>query len=106
MGPHLGGRGGGDGKHSSHPLARLLSSSGSAICEIVMWHPIDTATKRIITHPERLLTANGLSLEAKIGRMHRVVFREKTNARPLQKFKSLFPGERVSGAGAVPRRPL
>jgi hypothetical protein len=33
----LGGRG--DSKHSSHPLARLISSSSSALVELAIFHP-------------------------------------------------------------------
>jgi hypothetical protein len=63
-----------DAKHSSHPLARLVGSSSSALFELIIFHPIDTAAKRIITHQGRLLTAEGLSLSSKFSKMGAVVF--------------------------------
>lgn len=36
----LGGRGGVDGKHSTHPVARLVSSSSSALIELAVFHPV------------------------------------------------------------------
>lgn len=61
-------------KHSSHPLSRLVGSSSSALFELIIFHPIDTAAKRIITHQGRLLTAEGLSLSSKFSKMGAVVF--------------------------------
>lgn len=41
MAPLGGGRGGGhDGKHSTHPVARLVSSSSSALVELLVFHPV------------------------------------------------------------------
>lgn len=45
-----------------------------------------------MTHEGRLLTAEGLSLSGKIGKMRAVVFRDQLQASPAQKFRSLFPG--------------
>jgi hypothetical protein len=72
--PHLGGGSREGTKHSSHPLARLVGSSSSALFELIIFHPIDTAAKRIITHQGRLLTAEGLSLSSKFSKMGAVVF--------------------------------
>lgn len=77
---------------SHHPLARFMGSSSSALFELVIFQPLDTCCKRIITHQGRLLTAEGLSLTAKYGKIRSVVFREKLHSGPIDKLRSLYAG--------------
>jgi len=86
-------RGGPDsGKSSHHPIARLVGSSSSALFELLIFQPLDTCCKRIITYQGRLLTAEGLSLSDKYNKMRSVVFQEKLNSGPVDKLRSLYAG--------------
>ncbi|SPO31014.1 probable GGC1 - Protein of the mitochondrial carrier family (MCF) [Ustilago trichophora] len=60
--------------------ARLLGSGLSGIAELLVFHPVDTVAKRLMSNK-----ISGLS-------MSQVVFKDKANANFSTKFLSLFPG--------------
>ncbi|GAA5821537.1 hypothetical protein JCM3770_000860 [Rhodotorula araucariae] len=67
------------GGKDSH-AARILGSGFSGIAELIIFHPVDTVAKRLMS--------NKVSGKP----MMEIVFREHANARAGQKFLSLFPG--------------
>ncbi|GAA6005857.1 hypothetical protein JCM11491_004035 [Sporobolomyces phaffii] len=68
----------GNGKDSH--AARILGSGTSGIAELIIFHPVDTVAKRLMS--------NKVSGKA----ITEIVFREHAKAAPGQKFLSLFPG--------------
>merc|ERR1712230_261991 len=67
------------GGKDSH-AARILGSGTSGIAELIIFHPVDTVAKRLMSNK---VTGKP---------MMEIVFREHANARAGQKFLSLFPG--------------
>lgn len=67
------------GGKDSH-AARILGSGTAGIAELMIFHPVDTVAKRLMSNK-----VSGKPLME-------VVFREHANARAGQKFLSLFPG--------------
>merc|ERR1712230_144830 len=67
------------GGKDSH-AARILGSGTSGIAELIIFHPVDTVAKRLMSNK---VTGKPLM---------EVVFREHANAKAGQKFLSLFPG--------------
>ncbi|SYW81330.1 putative GGC1 - Protein of the mitochondrial carrier family (MCF) [Ustilago hordei] len=60
--------------------ARLLGSGLSGIAELLVFHPVDTVAKRLMSNK-----TTGLS-------MTQIVFKDKASANVSTKFLSLFPG--------------
>jgi len=68
------------GKQRESAQARLLGSGTSGIAELIVFHPVDTVAKRLMS--------NKVSGAA----MAEVVFKDKARAPLGAKFVSLFPG--------------
>ncbi|GAA5857913.1 hypothetical protein JCM8547_006619 [Rhodosporidiobolus lusitaniae] len=67
------------GGKDSH-AARILGSGTSGIAELIIFHPVDTVAKRLMSNKV-------------VGKpFAEIVFREHANAKAGQKFLSLFPG--------------
>ncbi|GAA5889901.1 hypothetical protein JCM6882_004360 [Rhodosporidiobolus microsporus] len=67
------------GGKDSH-AARILGSGTSGIAELIIFHPVDTVAKRLMSNK-----VSGKPITE-------IVFREHANAKAGQKFLSLFPG--------------
>ncbi|KKK13896.1 hypothetical protein P175DRAFT_0501547 [Aspergillus ochraceoroseus IBT 24754] len=63
--------------------ARLLGSGTAGIAELLVFHPVDTTAKRLMSNQTRITSAAGFN---------QVVFKEYANATVGRKFTSLFPG--------------
>ncbi|KAJ5794475.1 hypothetical protein N7457_001074 [Penicillium paradoxum] len=63
--------------------ARLLGSGCAGIAELMIFHPVDTTAKRLMSNQTRITSATAFK---------EVVFREHANAPIGRKFTSLFPG--------------
>jgi hypothetical protein len=68
------------GKHRDSAQARLLGSGTSGIAELMIFHPVDTVAKRLMSNKD------------KTAKMAQVVFKDKATASVGTKFFSLFPG--------------
>jgi len=67
------------GKYKESAQARLLGSATSGIAELMVFHPVDTVTKRLMSNKgHESLT--------------RVIFKDKATAPVGTRFLSLFPG--------------
>ena len=72
-----------------------LTSSGSAgIAELIIFHPVDTIAKRLMSNQGRVATAS---------RLNEVVFKDKAQVSAVKKFGSLFPGLGYAAAYKVGR---
>ncbi|KAF9898245.1 hypothetical protein BX616_004292 [Lobosporangium transversale] len=78
-------------KHSESAAARLCGSAASGILELVIFHPIDTIAKRLMSNQTRLLSS-GQPLSTVWKATNKVIFKEAADAAFLQKYTSLFPG--------------
>uniref|UniRef100_A0AAV1UMA9 Mitochondrial carrier n=1 Tax=Peronospora matthiolae TaxID=2874970 RepID=A0AAV1UMA9_9STRA len=63
--------------------ARLLGSTCSGLCELMIFHPVDTIAKRLMTNKEPIHGLTGFS---------NVVFRDAYDKPLLARYRSLFPG--------------
>ncbi|KAJ5874495.1 Mitochondrial substrate/solute carrier [Penicillium soppii] len=63
--------------------ARLLGSGSAGIAELMIFHPVDTTAKRLMSNQTRIADA---------ATFKKVVFKEHANATIGRKFTSLFPG--------------
>ncbi|PLB39198.1 putative mitochondrial GTP/GDP transporter Ggc1 [Aspergillus candidus] len=64
-------------------VARLLGSGSAGIAELMVFHPVDTTAKRLMSNQTRITSATEFK---------QVVFKEYATASVGQKFTSLFPG--------------
>ncbi|KIW67969.1 hypothetical protein PV04_03947 [Phialophora macrospora] len=63
--------------------ARLLGSGSAGIAELMVFHPVDTIAKRLMSNSTRVTSVSAFN---------KVIFREYATAGALTKFTSLFPG--------------
>ncbi|PYH92014.1 mitochondrial carrier [Aspergillus ellipticus CBS 707.79] len=63
--------------------ARLLGSGTAGITELMVFHPVDTISKRLMSNQSRITSTAGLN---------QVIFKEYATASAGTKFTSLFPG--------------
>jgi hypothetical protein len=63
--------------------ARLLGSGSAGIAELMVFHPVDTIAKRLMSNQGSTNTAAALN---------QVIFKEYATASAGRKFTSLFPG--------------
>ncbi|KAG7698090.1 hypothetical protein KL930_001752 [Ogataea haglerorum] len=63
--------------------ARVLGSASAGICEIAVFHPVDTISKRLMSNQTRV---NSLEI------FNKVIFRENATKPIGQRLLSLFPG--------------
>jgi hypothetical protein len=70
------------GKSKDSGTARVLGSGASGIAELMVFHPVDTVAKRLMSNRAKVSTSNISS----------IIFREFSTAPVHSKFLSLFPG--------------
>ncbi|KAJ5595865.1 high copy suppressor of abf2 [Penicillium hetheringtonii] len=63
--------------------ARLLGSGSAGIAELMVFHPVDTTAKRLMSNQSRITSSADFK---------KVVFKEYADASVGRKFTSLFPG--------------
>jgi hypothetical protein len=73
--------------------ARLLGSAVAGISELVLFHPIDTVAKRLMTNESKIFVAGSTAHN-----LNTAIFRDATGKSAPSKLASLFPG---FGFGAV-----
>ncbi|KAK4687451.1 hypothetical protein P7C73_g2666, partial [Tremellales sp. Uapishka_1] len=62
--------------------ARILGSGASGVAELMVFHPVDTVAKRLMSNKSKFA----------LSEVNAIVFRKAANASVPQKFLSLFPG--------------
>ncbi|KAK7949076.1 Mitochondrial GTP/GDP carrier protein 1 [Apiospora aurea] len=71
------------GKEKESNVARLLGSGSAGISELMVFHPVDTIAKRLMSNQTKI---------SGITELNKVVFRDTATASVGKKFFSLFPG--------------
>lgn len=64
-------------------VARILGSATAGICELAVFHPVDTTAKRLMSNSSKITSASQLN---------QVVFREHAQESFGKRFFTLFPG--------------
>lgn len=76
--------------------ARLLGSAIAGVSELMIFHPVDTIAKRLMSTETNIVVMNSPATTAL--NLNQAIFRESYNKNPVSKVGSLFPGV---GFGAV-----
>lgn len=76
--------------------ARLIGSAIAGVSELMIFHPVDTVAKRLMSNETSIVVMGSASSTAL--NLNQAVFKESYNKNPLSKVGSLFPG---IGFGAV-----
>ncbi|KAI8375247.1 mitochondrial carrier domain-containing protein [Choanephora cucurbitarum] len=76
---------------SESGMARFAGSASSGILELIIFHPVDTVAKRLMSNQNKLWSPARSFAENK-ALVDQVVFKEAANATFLKKYASLFPG--------------
>ncbi|KAL1897547.1 high copy suppressor of abf2 [Ceratocystis pirilliformis] len=71
------------GSHKESNVARLLGSGSAGIAELMMFHPVDTIAKRLMSNQSKIVSA---------AELNKVIFKQTADAGAGAKFISLFPG--------------
>nr|CAG8509465.1 1482_t:CDS:2 [Entrophospora candida] len=91
------------GKQKELGLARVLGSGASGIFELIIFHPVDTISKRLMTNQQKVFIS-GAPLSQVLDNLERAVFKDKHSANLLHKYTSLFPGLGYAGGYKVLQR--
>jgi Mitochondrial carrier protein len=70
--------------------ARLIGSTVAGISELILFHPVDTIAKRLMTNETRLVVAGSAS--ASVSNINQAIFRDAAGGSIPMKVGSLFPG--------------
>ncbi|KAI8056280.1 mitochondrial carrier domain-containing protein [Gilbertella persicaria] len=77
--------------NSESGKARFAGSASSGILELIIFHPVDTVAKRLMSNQTKLWSSTRSFAENK-ALVDQVVFKEAASAGFLKKYASLFPG--------------
>ncbi|KAI9229897.1 MAG: mitochondrial carrier domain-containing protein [Piptocephalis tieghemiana] len=78
-------------KHGESGAARIAGSASSGVLELLLFHPVDTVAKRLMSHQGKVLVP-GSSMSEKMASMGQVVFKKHAQDTLLRRYMSLFPG--------------
>ena len=70
--------------------ARLIGSTVAGMSELILFHPVDTIAKRLMTNETRLVVAGSAS--ASVSNINQAIFRDAAGGSFPVKVGSLFPG--------------
>ncbi|KAF8646684.1 hypothetical protein AX16_007097 [Volvariella volvacea WC 439] len=70
------------GKGKESGAARVLGSGASGVAELLVFHPVDTVAKRLMSNKSTV----------SLGTLNTIIFRDHAAAPAMRKFFSLFPG--------------
>jgi Mitochondrial carrier protein len=74
---------------SGSVLARVLGSAVAGFSELVVFHPVDTIAKRLMSYEKRVIQSN---ITETLAVLNAIIFKSKADANVLKKYASLFPG--------------
>ena len=81
--------GGGGPKKGRAAGPYVVGSATSGVLEILIFHPVDTVAKRLMSNTEAIFQTGS---KDNMKRLNRVLFKEAVNRSFLGKWLSLFPG--------------
>jgi Mitochondrial carrier protein len=70
-------------------IAKILGSAVAGLSELIVFHPVDTVAKRLMSHEGRVIQT---SVNGTMSLLNTVIFKGKAESNLLQKYASLFPG--------------
>ncbi|KAI8968463.1 mitochondrial carrier domain-containing protein [Mycotypha africana] len=76
---------------SESGTARFLGSASSGILELVIFHPVDTVAKRLMSNQNKLWESSR-SFAENCASVNKVIFKEAAETGFFKKYRSLFPG--------------
>ncbi|KAI7904392.1 mitochondrial carrier domain-containing protein [Cokeromyces recurvatus] len=76
---------------SESGLARFAGSASSGVLELIIFHPVDTVAKRLMSNQTKIWSSARTFGENKTI-IDQIIFKEAANAGFLKKYASLFPG--------------
>ncbi|OLY83582.1 Mitochondrial GTP/GDP carrier protein 1 [Smittium mucronatum] len=76
---------------SESGIARLVGSGAAGISELVLFHPVDTIAKRLMTNPTKIF-GSGIPFNQGVENLNRVLFKDAATKGVGRRFLSLFPG--------------
>ncbi len=82
--------------------ARLIGSAVAGVSELMIFHPVDTIAKRLMSTETNLVVLSSPSSTAI--NLNQAIFRESCNKNPLSKIGSLFPGVGFGAAYKILQR--
>jgi Mitochondrial carrier protein len=74
---------------SGSVLARVLGSAVAGFSELIVFHPVDTIAKRLMSYEKRVIQRN---VTETLTVLNTIIFKSKADANFLKKYASLFPG--------------
>jgi len=106
--PKVDGHSGGGHKEGGHkevksPAPYFIGSSVAGILEIVIFHPIDTISKRLMSNTSTIFQ-KGEESKNNMTRLNKVIFKDSINKGFFGKWGSLFPGVSFGAAYKVLQR--
>ncbi|CAM9360730.1 unnamed protein product [Ectocarpus fasciculatus] len=88
------------GKHQdSSAVARFAGSGASGVLELLLFHPVDTVAKRLMTNETKIFGSG-----SPVANMNNAIFKKHANASVMTKYGSLFPGIGYGAAYKVLQR--
>lgn len=93
----------GGGVKTKSPTPYLLGSSIAGILEIIIFHPVDTVAKRLMSNTETIFQ-KGPESKDNWKRLNRVLLKDAVNRNFVGKWLSLFPGVSFGAAYKVLQR--
>jgi hypothetical protein len=70
-------------------MAKVLGSGTAGLSEMIIFHPVDTIAKRLMTFESNIIAKPG---ESTLGNLNKAVFQKQADATILKRYGSLFPG--------------
>jgi len=90
-------------KSSSSSAPYIIGSATSGILEIILFHPIDTIAKRLMSNTKPIFV-QGSPLGENMGRLGEVIFKDAQSKSTFRKWLSLFPGISFGAAYKILQR--
>lgn len=69
--------------------ARILGSGFAGVCELMVFHPVDTVAKRLMSSQ---VNVRGADMAATKANLNEVIFKEHKSKGLMGRYRSLFPG--------------
>jgi len=95
----MGGHGGGKSGRAKGPY--IIGSATSGVLEILIFHPVDTVAKRLMSNTEAIFQSGS---KDNMSRLSKVLFKDSVNKSFFGKWMSLFPGVSFGAAYKVLQR--
>jgi len=86
-------------KKSSSGLSRVLGSGSAGLLELILFHPVDTVAKRLMTNESKIFESGKV-----LHNLNVAIFKKHADASVLKRYGSLFPGIEFGAAYKILQR--